>query len=149
MGFGTSSNTPGFGLTGDMVGPFIVSSLTSEPTLGGGEMVAFGRDNEGKDNGGGGGGGGNGGGNFPWRKSLAAELPKSSCSLLVSIGSVELDLTSERYSRSSPDRVSELREGEPDGRDRENLLRNRETADGADDGDKSSSCVTASVNGGT
>ena len=148
MGFGASSNTPALGLTGDIIGPFVVSSLTSEPKLGGGEMVAFGRDNEGKDNGGGG-GGGNRGGNFPWRKPLAAVLPNSSCSLLVSIGSVELDLTSERYSRSSPERVSELREGEFDGRDRENLLRNRETADGADDGDKSSSCVTASANGGT
>lgn len=135
-----------------MTGPFVVSSLTSGPRLGVGDMVAFGRDNEGEGNGGGnrgGNGGGNGGGNFPWRKPLGAVIPNSSCSSLASIGSVELDLTSERYSRSSPDRVSELREGEDDRRDRENLLKKRDTADGADDGGESPSCVTASANGGT
>lgn len=126
------------------MGPFVVLSLTSGPRLGGGKGggkgVAFGRDNEGK---------GNGGGNFPWRKPLGGALPKSSCSSLASIGSAELDLTSERYSRSSPERVSELREGEGDTRDRENLVRKRDTADGADDGGKSSSCATVSANGGT
>lgn len=67
----------------------------------------------------------------------------------MSIGSVELDLTSERYSRSLPERVSELREGEDDVRDRENLLRKRETADGADGGGRFPSYVTASAIGVT
>ena len=115
-----------------MMGLFVLSSLTNGSRLGGG-----GRDK------------GNGGGNFPWGKPLGAVLPNSSCSSLMSIGSVELDLTSERYSRSSPESVSELREGEDDGRDRENLLRKRDTADDADDGGRSPSCATASVNGGT
>lgn len=139
--FCASSNTVAFGLTGEMIGPFIMSSLTSEPRLGGRDVVAFGRD----DGGGGSNGGGNGGGNFPWRMPLAAVVPNSNCSSLVSIGSVELDLTSERYSRSSPERVSELREGEDDERDRENLLRKRETADGADDGGRFPSYAMASA----
>jgi hypothetical protein len=137
VGFRASSNTAVFGLTGEMVGPFIVSS-PSKPRLGGRDVVAFRRDDGGK-GGGGSNGGGNGGGNFPWRKPLAAGVPNSSCSSLVSIGSVELDLTSERNSRSLPERVKELREVEDDERDRENLLRKRETAEGADDGDRFSS----------
>ena len=67
------------------------------------------------------GGGGNGGGNFPRRKPLSVlsvtpPMPVSP----VSTRSVELDLTSERYSRSSPERFNELREEEDDKRGREN-----------------------------
>jgi hypothetical protein len=134
VGFRASSNTAAFGLTREMVGPLIVSS-SSKPRLRGRDVVAFRKDDEGK-GGGDSNGGGNGGGNFSWRKPLAAIVPNSSCSSLVSIGSVELDLTSERNSRSLPERVRELREDEDDERDRENLLRKRETADGADDGGK-------------
>ena len=99
VGFRASTNTPEFELTGEMaVGPFVVSPLTSGTRLGGGKMVAFGRDNEGK---------GNGGGSLPGRKPFGAVLPNSSCSSLMSIGSLELDFTSERYSRSSPERARE------------------------------------------
>lgn len=65
VGFCASNNIAAFGLTEEMVGLSIVSSLTSEPRLGGRDMVIFGRD--GGKGGGGSNGGGNGGGKFPWR----------------------------------------------------------------------------------
>lgn len=65
----------------------------------------------------------------------------------VSTRSVELDLTSERYSRSSPESVNELRgDGEEDDtRGRENRLRKRDTADPGGGTFVSSSCVTGSA----
>ena len=69
------------------------------------------------------GGGGNGGGNFPRRKplSMLSVAPPGRVSPSpVSTRSVELDLTSERYSRSSPERVNELRGEGDDKRGREN-----------------------------
>ena len=98
------------------------------------------------------GGGGNGGGNFPRRKPVwvlsvpAPPRPVKRSAILISTRSVELelDLTSERYSRSSPERANELRGEGDDKRGRENRLRKRDTAD---PGGASSSCVTGSAGG--
>lgn len=98
------------------------------------------------------GGGGNGGGNFPRRNPLSvlsAAPPSPPTPSKVSTKSVELDfasdLTSERYSRSSPERVNELR-GD-DERGRENRLRKRDTADPGVSKCASSSYVTGSAGG--
>ena len=70
------------------------------------------------------GGGGNGGGNFPERTPLSVPsvvLPNPPISPpTVCAGSVDLDLTSERNSRSSLERANELRGEEDDARGREN-----------------------------
>ena|SRR5258707_360707 len=72
------------------------------------------------------GGGGNGGGNFPRRLplsmlSVAPPRPVVNPSpVSTRTRSVELDLTSERYSISSPEKVNELRGEEDDKRGREN-----------------------------
>lgn len=93
------------------------------------------------------GGGGSGGGNFSWRKPLPVlpvALPSSAIrSSTACTGPAESDLTSERYSRSSFERASELREG--DTRGRENRLRKRDTADPGGDTCMSSSCATESA----
>jgi hypothetical protein len=98
------------------------------------------------------GGGGNGGGNFPRRKPLSVlsvAPPSPPTPSKVSTKSVELDLasdfTSERYSRSSPESVNELRGEADDERGRENRLRKRDTADPGVSTCASSSCVTGSA----
>ena len=96
------------------------------------------------------GGGGKGGGNFPRRKPLSvlSVTPARPVSPSpISTRSVELDLTSERNSRSSPERVNELRGEGDDKRGRENRLRKRDTADPGTF--VSSSCVTGSAGGNT
>ena len=70
------------------------------------------------------GGGGNGGGSFPWRLlfsvlSVSLSSPAISPSIVCD-GSLDLNLTSERNSRSSLERANELRGEEDDARGREN-----------------------------
>lgn len=96
------------------------------------------------------GGGGNGGGNFPRRKplsvlSVAAPRPVSPSPKSTRSVALELDFTSERYSRSSPERANELRGDGDDKRGRENRLRKRDTADPGGGSFISSSCVTGSA----
>jgi hypothetical protein len=101
------------------------------------------------------GGGGKGGGNFPRRKPLSAAWlsvisvapPSPVTPSKISTRSVELDFTSERYSRSSPERANELGGEEDDKRGRENRLRKRDTADPGGSMFASSSCVTGSAGG--
>jgi hypothetical protein len=70
------------------------------------------------------GGGGNGGGSFPWKvllpvPSISLSSPAISPSIVCD-GSLDLDLTSERNSRSSLERANESRGEEDDARGREN-----------------------------
>jgi len=92
------------------------------------------------------GGGGNRGGNFSWRVPLRVfsfSLPSPSISpSTVCTGSDELDLTSERNSKSSLERANELRGDE---RARENRLRKRDTADSDGNSCISSSCAIKSA----
>jgi hypothetical protein len=70
-----------------------------------------------------GGGGSNGGGNFPERMPLSVPsvvLSSPAIRSTVCDGSVDLDLTSERNSRSSLERANESRGEEDDARGREN-----------------------------
>jgi len=69
------------------------------------------------------GGGGNGAGNFPERMPLSVPsvvLSSPAIRSTVCDGSVDLDLTSERNSRSSLERANESRGEEDDARGREN-----------------------------
>ena len=69
------------------------------------------------------GGGGNGGGNFPRRKPLSVlsvTPPRPVSPSPISTRSVELDLMSDRYSRSSPEKDNELRGEGDDKRGRDN-----------------------------
>jgi hypothetical protein len=97
------------------------------------------------------GGGGNGGGNFPRGRPLSVlsvAPPRPVSPSPISTRSAELDLTSERYSRSSPEKLNELRGEEDDKRGRENRCRKRDTADPGGGGMfVSSSCVTGSAGG--